>query len=235
MQSLIIHMPGPGVRADNVARLLEFLPMARVVPAVDGREALAQPDIDVRSGDRHAPPYPFPMAAGEVGCFLSHRKCWQEIAEGTAPYALIAEDDLTLDPAQWAHALALVAGHATEQSFIRLPAKNREARTAVVAQDGHAALYLPRVIGLQTVCQVVGRAAARRLLAATDPMDRPVDTTLQMHWVTGQPVHTVWPSGVGELPGASTIQKKTGTGSKLKRELQRAIYRARVRARPQRA
>ncbi|APE44821.1 glycosyl transferase family 25 [Sulfitobacter alexandrii] len=235
MQSLIIHMAGPGARADNVARLCEVLPSARIVPAVNGREALAQGGVAVHSGDRHAPRYPFPLSPGEVGCFLSHRKCWQEIADGSEPFSLIAEDDLVIDRPVWDRALALIEAEATEDSFIRLPAKNRETPAAVLAEDTGTALFLPREVGLQTVCQVVGRAAARRLLAATDEMDRPVDTTLQMHWITRQPVHSVWPSGVGEMPGASTIQKRTGAGGKLARELRRAIYRARIRARPQQA
>ncbi|OAN78664.1 glycosyl transferase family 25 [Sulfitobacter sp. EhC04] len=234
MRSLIIHMPEPGARADNVARLLGVLPAAGIMPAVNGREVMQTSGAKVQNGNRHTPPYPFAMGPGEVGCFLSHRKCWQDIADGPDPYVLIAEDDLVIDPAPWDRAIALVAAHATEESFIRLPAKDRERRAAVLAQNGEATLFLPRVIGLQTVCQVVGRAAARRLLAATEPLDRPVDTTLQMHWITGQPVHTIWPSGVGEMPGTSTIQKKTRASGKLMREIRRAIYRTRIKARPQR-
>lgn len=234
MRSLIIHMAEPGARAENVTRLLTELPAASVMPAVNGRAALQNGDVDLRHGTRHNPRYPFPMGPGEVGCFLSHRNCWQDIAEGPDPYVLVAEDDLVIQPGQWDTALALIAEHATEDSFIRLPAKDREQRAAVVAQAGEASLFLPRVIGLQTVCQIVGRAAARRLLAATEHMDRPVDTTLQMHWVTGQPVHTVWPCGVSEMPGTSTIQKKTRTSGKLMREIRRAIYRTRIKARPQR-
>ncbi|MCZ4255916.1 glycosyltransferase family 25 protein [Sulfitobacter sp. G21635-S1] len=233
MRSLIIHMPGPGARAENVARLMGVLPGAEVMPAVNGQEALQSGAADVLDGNCHAPPYPFAMGPGEVGCFLSHRKCWQEIAVGPDPFVLIAEDDLVIDPAPWDRAMALVAAHAGVESFIRLPAKDREHRQVVLAEDGGAALFLPRVIGLQTVCQVVGRGAARRLLAATERQDRPVDTTLQMHWVTGQPIHTIWPSGVGEMPGASTIQKKTRASGKLMREIRRAIYRTRIRARPQ--
>lgn len=234
MRSLIIHMPEPGARADNVARLLGVLPAAGIMPAVNGREVMQTGGAKVLHGNRHTPPYPFAMGPGEVGCFLSHRKCWQDIADGPDPYVLIAEDDLVIDPAPWDRAIALVAAHATEESFIRLPAKERERRAAVLAQNGEATLFLPRVIGLQTVCQVVGRAAARRLLAATEHLDRPVDTTLQMHWITGQPVHTIWPSGVGEMPGTSTIQKKTRVSGKLMREIRRAIYRTRIKTRPQR-
>jgi GR25 family glycosyltransferase involved in LPS biosynthesis len=233
MRSLIIHMPGTGERADNVARLMQLLPHPEIVPAVNGRDPAQVADTPVDNGTLHAPPYPFAMGQGEVGCFLSHRKCWQQIVDGAAPYALIAEDDLMIAPDLWSNAIALVTAHADEDSFIRLPAKDREQRAAIVAKTGHTTLFVPKVIGLQTVCQIVGRKAARRLLAATQRLDRPVDTTLQMHWVTGQPVQTIWPCGVGELPGTSTIQKKTRTSGKLMREIRRATYRMRIKAKPQ--
>lgn len=231
MHALIIHMTSATARADNVAALLETLPEPRVIPAVNGRvEALNFPSAP---GNLHTPPYPFPLSPGERGCFLSHRRCWEEIARGDAPYALIVEDDLHLDPILWPDTLRLIERNATDDSFIRLPAKSREPITTVQDSEGASKLFKPKVIGLQTVAQVVGRNAARRLLDATRTIDRPVDTTLQMHWITGQPVQTILPNGVSELPGPSTIQKKTRTSGKLMREIRRAIYRARVARRPQ--
>lgn len=34
------------------------------------------------------------LSAGELGCFLSHRKAWQAVIEDKAPFAFIAEDDI---------------------------------------------------------------------------------------------------------------------------------------------
>jgi GR25 family glycosyltransferase involved in LPS biosynthesis len=158
------------------------------------------------------------IGAGEVGCFLSHRACWQRIVDEGWNYALVAEDDLAVDIRIWPDVMSLIDRHADENSFIRMPAKAREHAARTVAQHGQAGLFVPQLIGLQTVCQVVGRAAARRLLAASEIIDRPVDTFLQMHWITGQTVHTILPNGVSELTaetGGSTIQKKTRTGGKL--------------------
>lgn len=36
------------------------------------------------------------MTAGEIGCFLSHRKCWEAIAAGAESHAVIFEDDIHL-------------------------------------------------------------------------------------------------------------------------------------------
>ncbi|NOR30458.1 MAG: glycosyl transferase family 25, partial [Sulfitobacter sp.] len=132
---------------------------------------------------------------------------------------------------------SMIAAHMTPEMFIRLPFKIREKNGTVIAVDGDTRLLLPRKIGLQTGCQVVGREAAKRLLAKSEQIDRPIDTWLQMHWVTGQPVHTLLPNGLTEIAGqigGSTIQQKTRTSGKLMREIKRAWYRAQVRMRPQR-
>lgn len=232
MPSLIIHMSSATQRRANVEVLLQTLPGAQVIEAVRGADAGVTP----ARGDIHQPHYPFPIGAGEVGCFLSHRACWQLIVDEGWDCALIAEDDLALDATHWAHVQALIDAHATADSFIRIPAKAREDACQTLASDGPCTLMLPRVIGLQTVFQVVGRNAAERLLAATGVLDRPVDTFLQMHWIHGQPVHTILPNGVRELTadlGGSTIQKKTRTSGKLMREINRWRYRRAVAARPQ--
>ncbi len=237
MHSLIIHMPGSTKRAANVEHLLYTLPDAEVAEAVNGRDAVAQNQHPSRHGDLYRPRYPFPLSPGELGCFLSHRKCWQKILDAGWDYALIVEDDLSVDPDLWQAALALVESHADADSFIRLPAKRRETPVVVLDQTGDATLFLPRVIGLQTVAQVVGRNAAAHLLAASTTIDRPVDTFLQMHWVHGQRVETILPNGVSELTGelgGSTIQKKK-SGNKLAREFKRALYRAQVATHPQKA
>ncbi|MFV1602650.1 MULTISPECIES: glycosyltransferase family 25 protein [unclassified Phaeobacter] len=235
MRSYIIHMADDHKRAPNVARLMAQLPQPEVVEAVNGRAALQAGLVPLCDGDLHRPHYPFALRAGEVGCFLSHRKCWQKIAEGMDDFGLIVEDDLAFEPNLWRDAMALVGNHADKDHFIRLPAKQRESARQVVAQTGAARMFLPRRIGLQTVAQVVGKTAAARLLEASETLDRPVDTFLQMHWVHRQPVHTIWPNGASELTealGGSTIQSRPA-GGKLARELKRALYRTQVALRSQ--
>ena len=238
MHSLIIHMSGSTARRPNAEALLRALPSAALIEAVDGRDPAQVTGVTIRNGDAHRPAYPFPLAPGEVGCFLSHRRCWRRILAEGWDYALIVEDDLAIAPDRLRAVLALVADHATPDSYIRIPAKQREKPAQVLGETDGLQLILPRVIGLQTVAQVVGRGAAERLLKASETIDRPVDTFLQMHWVTGQPVHSLLGTGARELTadlGGSTIQKKTRANSKLAREIKRASYRAQVALRPQRA
>ncbi len=232
MHSLIIHMSSATQRRANVETLLHQLPGAQVIEAVLGRTSGVTP----HPGNVFEPPYPFAIGPGEVGCFLSHRACWQRIVDEGWEHALIVEDDMAVDDTLWPHVMALIDAHMTPEHFVRIPAKAREQSVRDVAQDGPCHWMVPGVIGLQTVCQVVGRVAAQRLLAATETLDRPVDTFLQMHWVHGQEIHTILPNGVRELTedlGGSTIQRKTRTSGKLMREIRRFSYRRKVAARPQ--
>ncbi len=238
MHSLIIHLPSARARQPNVARLLNVLPNAQVMEAVRGADALQVGAVSVRDGDLYSPRYPFALSAGEVGCFLSHRACWQRIVDEGWDYALIVEDDFHAEGALWADTLRLIEAHAGTQIYLRLPAKDREHPSGPVIEQGQSRLFLPRRIGLQTVAQVVGREAAARLLAVGETIDRPVDALLQMHWVTGQRVHTILPNGVQELTaalGGSTIQSKPPKSGQFMRELKRLTYRLRVALCPQRA
>ena len=236
MKTLILHMPGDDRRAPNVARLCETFAEAQVMDAVRGAEVIARGAAKMAAGDLAHPHYPFGIGGGELGCFLSHRAAWRKIVDEGWDHALIVEDDAEPLAALWPGVEALLARQTLSEMYIRLPAKPREAGP-VLDREGQVSLVLPRRIGLQTVAQVVGRAAAARLLRASETIDRPVDTFLQMHWATGQPVHSILPCPVRELTaelGGSTIQKKTRTGGKLAREFKRMVYRAQVALRPQR-
>jgi len=235
MRSYIIHMNGDQKRQANAKALLGSLPNARIADAVSGKDVLASGQVHIENGTLYDPPYPFALSPGEVGCFLSHRACWKRIVKDDLDYALIVEDDLALDPDIWPDVLRLIERNATPDSLIRIPAKLREGALNEIDSQGHARLFRPRVIGLQTVCQVVGRHAAERLIAASQVIDRPVDTFMQMHWVTQQPALTIHPNGIRELTedlGGSSIQSSPASG-KLRREAKRALYRWRVKSRPQ--
>ena len=236
MHSLIIHMPGSTARRPNVDKLLRDLPQAEVIDAVNGRDPDQIAGIETHGGDLHDPHYPFPLTPAEIGVFQSHRKCWRKIIDEGWDYAMIVEDDLAISLPEMARALTMIASYMTPDLYLRLPPKMREKPAQIIAEDGDMRLILPKRIGLQCCCQVVGRVAAQQLLARSEQIDRPIDTWLQMHWITGQPIHALLPNGNAEIAGqigGSTIQQKTRTSGKLMREFNRALYRTRVKLRPQ--
>jgi len=42
--------------------------------------------------------FPKEISRGEVACFLSHKKCWERLAQSSEDWALILEDDAILSP-----------------------------------------------------------------------------------------------------------------------------------------
>lgn len=238
MHSLIIHMSQSTARRANAEQLLLDLPNAELLEAVDGRDPAQVAGVKTHAGDLYAPRYPFALRTAEIGVFQSHRRCWQTILDRGWERALVVEDDLAVEPKRFARALQILDAHMTPEMVVRLPVKARELPVQVLASEGDLQLILPKVIGLQCICMAVGARAAERLLRASEEIDRPVDTWLQMHWATGQPIHALLSNGNREIAGeigGSTIQTKTRASGKLAREVKRAAYRAQIAFKPQRA
>ncbi|WP_170376199.1 glycosyltransferase family 25 protein [Ruegeria atlantica] len=237
MRSFIIHMSSSTARRPNADELCADLPNAELFEAVNGRDPEQIAGVQLHPGNLHRPHYPFPLRPAEIGVFESHRRIWRKLVDEEIDLAIITEDDLRIDPARMAETLEVLAPVATPDHYIRIPVKQREVSVQTLAEQNGLRLILPKVIGLQCVCQMVGRHAAKRLLAATEQIDRPVDTFMQMHWLTGQPIHALLGSGNQEVAreiGGSTIQTKPPLSDKLTREFKRAAYRAKLHLHPQR-
>ena len=148
------------------------------------------------------PKYPFELRTGEIGAFLSHRACWQAILDEGLDAGLILEDDVALDIESFNKALALSARAAVVDSYIRFPVIGREKHGRTIAVDGGMTLFEPRMVGLGAQAQLVGKNAARRLLDITVSYDRPIDSLLQLRWLTHVPMLAVMPNGVTEISGS---------------------------------
>lgn len=233
VKAFIIHLARAAERKPQVARLIETLPVeTQVIEAVDGRTLDAQAIARVYRRVLHRPRYPFALGTSEIACFLSHRKAWAAIVDQGIDAGLVLEDDVELTP-DFAAAFQAASGLADADSFIRFPFRMRESgRTLLDA--GAVRVIEPVPVGLGMVAQLIGREAARKLLAATEMFDRPVDTTAQMNWVTGLKPLSVLPGGVREISvdlGGSTVQKSRALPDKLKREILRPLYRWQIKRR----
>ena len=92
-------------------------------------------------------------------------------------------------------------------------------------------IFEPTLIGLGTQAQIVKYDAARQLLERTERFDRPIDTYLQLRWKHRVRVLTVWPNGVREHSsslGGSLIGKERSSRDRLRREVLRPLYRAKL-------
>lgn len=229
MKSYIIHLPKAVARQETAYDLLKQLPNAQILEATDALDFAEEHTHETYKRHLHTPRYPFSLRNTEIACFLSHRRAWQEIAEGDSDMAFVVEDDVVLNMKFFDAALTAALEKATSEDFVRFPCVKQ---TGIQMEAHTARVSKPDNVGLGMQAQLVGRSAARRLLQATDHFDRPVDTTLQLTWRTGQPILEVMPSGVGEISrkiGGSTIGAKKKFSERLYREIARPYYRAALR------
>ena len=234
-KAFILHLERAVSRKANVQALKGALPIeSEVVGAIDGA-LLTREELDqAYARRRFRPIYPFALTATEVGAFLSHRAAWRRILDEALDFAFIFEDDAEIEPQAFAALMAFVAAEREAWDYVLMPAKPTQGGTAV-ARRGELALLRPDAPPLRAIAQIVSRAAAERLLERTLPFDRPVDTLLQMTWVTGQPLLVASPSPVCDVSlktGGSTVQRRSmGLAERLRHEAMRPIYRAQVLAR----
>jgi glycosyl transferase family 25 len=233
-KAFIIHLERSALRRPQVERLRAALPgPSEILAATDGA-ALSQSEVDA-AYVRHLrrPAYPFRLNRAEIGVFLSHRAAWRKIVDEGLDYALVFEDDAEIDAEAFAKTCAQAQRTRSLWTYALAPSDKTRIRGETLAQENGVALIRPDNPPLRAIAQFVSNEAARRLLAATAPFDRPIDTFLQMSWITGVELLAFRPSGVGDVSGAlggSTIQaKRKPLGQRLARELGRPLYRAQVR------
>jgi glycosyl transferase, family 25 len=234
-KAFILHLERASSRAATVQSLRTSLPIeSEVLAAVDGA-LLSQQEVDqAYARRRFRPTYPFQLTRTEVGVFLSHRAAWRRIVDDALDFAFIFEDDAEIDSAAFAALLEFVTLERPAWDYVLLPAQPIRNGTAV-ASHGELALLRPDAPPLRAIAQIVSVTAAKRLLDRTLPFDRPIDTLMQMTWVTGQPVLVASPSPIRDVSretGGSTVQRKSmSLVERLRHEAMRPVYRAQVLAR----
>jgi glycosyl transferase family 25 len=234
-KAFILHLERAISRRPNVRSLIASLPIeSEVLAAVDGARLTPQEVDQAYARRRFRPTYPFPLTRTEVGVFLSHRAAWRRIVDDALDFAFIFEDDAQIEPSAFPALVEFMTAERSAWDYVLLPAKPMRNGTSV-ASRGDFALVRPGAPPLRAIAQVVSLAAAKRLLDRTLPFDRPIDTLMQMIWVTGQPVLVASPSPVRDVSlktGGSTVQRKSmGLAQRIRHEAMRPIYRAQVLAR----
>ncbi len=234
-KAFILHLERATSRAATVQSLRASMAIeSEVLAAVDGARLTPQEVGDVYARRRFRPIYPFSLTRTEVGVFLSHRAAWRRILDDALDFAFIFEDDAEIDPSAFAALLEFVTLERSAWDYVLLPAQPIRGGTTV-ASRGDLSLLRPDAPPLRAIAQIVSLAAAKRLLDRTLPFDRPIDTLMQMTWVTGQPVLVASPSPIRDVSretGGSTVQRKSmSVVERLRHEAMRPIYRAQVLAR----
>ncbi|HIE97261.1 MAG TPA: glycosyltransferase family 25 protein, partial [Fuerstia sp.] len=184
-RAFVISLERATERFAHAATLLPQLPLAgEILPAVDGSAMSPDEVAEVYRQGQHQPNYPFELRSGEVGCFLSHRNAWKQIVERKLDAALVLEDDVCIDQDEFGDVVDFAAKNCPPGAFIQLPVRPLSSNATEFVSGERCRVVCPQVTPLRTSGQWVSRPAAEKLLAVTEKFDRPVDSFLQMHWIT---------------------------------------------------
>lgn len=98
MKAYVINLKRSPERKMYMQKILQTLSFLEpeFVTAVDGKamsEEMKEKQFDVDKFYSRYSRYPL---LGEIGCTLSHQKCYRKIVEENEPYVLILEDDIAL-------------------------------------------------------------------------------------------------------------------------------------------
>lgn len=149
------------------------------IEAVDGdaldNNAIAQLyDFQHSSYHKH-------MTSGEIGCYLSHVRAWQKIVDEQLDYALILEDDILLHDEIKS---GLDAVQAIQEPWDLIKLAEAPVKRKVVHQIpvGDFSLVTYNKVPIRCCAQIISLAGAKKLLATSANITRPIDIEMQYWW-----------------------------------------------------
>lgn len=172
----------------------------------------------------------FPMVGAEIGCFLSHRECWERVAESGAPGVILESDAIPKSLNSLRETLSfLEAPNVLKQyDLVRLsgvfPHNEKFPRT-LGSFGGHS---LVQCIGdpMGSAAYLITPFAARSLLTFSEVFFVPVDVYLGMTWLHRLRVRSIHPYPMTTIESESVIgdrrRPKQTRLQRLKIELNRA-------------
>lgn len=191
MRAYIINLDAAKDRWDSVS-----MAFARTginvcrVPAINGA-ALVLPIAEYAEG-LYRWFHGRPTSRGHVGCYLSHVKAMKAFLETDDAYALIAEDDLTLEP-DFEAVLAAALKQSPLWNVLRLSGLSAGKPVKIAPLFGQYVLCVGfgRLKG--TGAYVIDRKAAKAWSSRLIPMRLPIDHALDREWAFGLRALTVFP------------------------------------------
>lgn len=150
------------------------IPFVRVA-AVDGK-SLSESEV---AAIVRIPTWTQPLTRTEIGCFLSHRKCLELIAQGEDKYAAIFEDDVVLskDAQRFFASDDWIPANA---ELIKIESQGKKVLTdkPVATLAGHYTIAQLRSQHILAAGYIISRDCARKLLLRMNEAASPIDHLL---------------------------------------------------------
>lgn len=203
MDIRVINLERSTDRRQVAQRQLDALGLAaRFSPAVDGKSLGA--DSYRNFLPRHNPLIRRPLTPGEIGCFASHYRLWQECIDADKPM-LVLEDDFILEP-KAIEVIDMLPQLLDRHRYVRLGGiLPRSSRTITSLPGGRSVVRFDK--GPQgTVAYALTPVAAATLLEHAATWREPVDNYIDSFWVHGLLPIGVVPYPVGFPRGGSLIE-----------------------------
>lgn len=176
-----------------------------LIDAVDGRQ------FDVASHPAHdtfrrRSFFGRDLKGGEVGCLLSHKKCFEKIVAEDISIALIFEDDVVLDE-NFTKILNAALQHKDSYDILRFIKKpkllKKPHKNLFHLNDKHSICKTHGVPG-GAYAYLITRTGAEKMLYQMEKNYLPVDTLMGQVWLTGARSYLV-------MPGVATVKDELGT------------------------
>jgi glycosyl transferase family 25 len=124
-----------------------------------------------------------PLSRGEIGCYLSHRKCWQTLLESSSQYCIVLEDDVEII-GDVSRAISDIENSCKTWDVVKLSTYKRQTKAAAyekqISQDFSLVIHKKPVTGCPAT--LYSRAGATQLLKHSERFFRPVDSDIQHYW-----------------------------------------------------
>ena len=195
MKTFVISLPESKDRQAWIANHLgeRGLPY-EIIDAVDGRN-MSVKDHPVYDGVKRRLFFGTDLKGGELGCLLSHIRCYQKIIDDNLDMALVFEDDVQLDK-DFASVLAYVQEHTDKFEIMRFlgskKVMERGGRRVFEVCDGYHAVRLPTTPG-GAHATLLTRNGAEKMLRHLKKTAYPIDTMLGRSWQTKANVVALYP------------------------------------------
>lgn len=181
VRCFVINLARSTDRLDDVKRQFSGQSVAfERIDAIDGAAMGAQALAAWYDPQQHMH-YHKKLNPAEIACYLSHRKAWEIIIERELPFAVILEDDITITGDLQA-VMADIATWPADWDYIKLAEHSRRRKVVLTEKIGAAERVTYQKIPARTCAQVVSLAGAKKLLAASKTICRPIDIDLQYWW-----------------------------------------------------
>jgi glycosyl transferase family 25 len=121
----VINMPKSKERWEYInSQIQNFNLSCERIDGVD-ISTLSQAELDrYYSYKKNRKDYPRALTKGEIGCYIAHIKCWEEIIKQNLDFGIILEDDITFDD-KFPQAIEFIKKYFDKWDFIRLQVETK--------------------------------------------------------------------------------------------------------------